>query len=483
MTTWLITGCSTGLGRALAAAVLARGDNAVVTARDASAVADLVAAHPSAALPFALDVTAPAQVRAAVVAAEDRFGGVDVLVNNAGYGYRAAVEEGDPSDVEALFATNFFGAVDVIKAVLPGMRARRSGAIVNVSSIGARVCPPGSGYYAAVKAALEGMTSSLRKEVAPLGITAMAVEPGGFRTDFAGRSLNQAATPIADYAATAGQRRKENDTADGNQPGDPAKAASAIIEAVLSPDPPALLVLGRDALDAFSAVLDAQRAELEKWRGGPPGGPKGLWAPPGAPRPSSFPDRAEHPDRSADLEAAQPFDRLVEHLGRRHVGLSRPPVHPADQVVDALRVALEHRLDPPVGQVAHPPGDPVVPSHPAARIPEENPLYHPGHHHPLPNHRPTLWRSPVIRTLLHRSAERTPVTRWRADQFWSRERVLPSGSLNQATSVPPGAVHTPSSSWSMPSTSANSTPRAVSSRISAWMSATSQPRTVKGCTW
>jgi NAD(P)-dependent dehydrogenase (short-subunit alcohol dehydrogenase family) len=266
MTTWLITGCSTGLGRALAAAVLARGDNAVVTARDAATVADLAADHPSQALPLALDVTQPRQTRAAVDAAVERFGAVDVLVNNAGYGYRAAVEEGDPADVERLFATNFFGPVDLIKLVLPGMRERRRGAIVNISSIGARICPPGSGYYAAVKSALEGMTGSLRKEAEPLGITVMAVEPGGFRTDFAGRSLAGAAVAIADYDQTVGPRRKENDRVHGTQPGDPGKAADAIIKAVDAPDSPALLLLGNDALGGFEQVLDAQRAELEKWR-------------------------------------------------------------------------------------------------------------------------------------------------------------------------------------------------------------------------
>ncbi|MFI6076233.1 oxidoreductase [Actinoplanes sp. NPDC051343] len=266
MTTWLITGCSTGLGRSLAAAVLAKGDNAVVTARDAARVADLAATSPSHALALDLDVTDPVQTRAAVDAATERFGAVDVLVNNAGYGYRAAVEEGDPKDVERLFATNFFGAVDLIKLVLPGMRERRRGAIVNISSIGARISPPGSGYYAAVKAALEGMTASLRKEVAPLGITAMAVEPGGFRTDFAGRSLAGSAVSIADYDETVGPRRKDNDRVHGTQPGDPEKAAAAIIEAVGSPDAPGLLLLGNDALSGFEQVLDAQRAELEKWR-------------------------------------------------------------------------------------------------------------------------------------------------------------------------------------------------------------------------
>ncbi|SDQ04469.1 oxidoreductase [Quadrisphaera sp. DSM 44207] len=266
MSTWLITGCSTGLGRSLAEAVLARGERAVVTARDAAAVADLAQAHPDTALPVALDVTDPAQVSAAVRSAQERFGGVDVLVNNAGYGYRAAVEEGEDADVQRLFATNFFGAVALTKAVLPGMRERRSGAIVNISSIGARICPPGSGYYAASKAALEGLSGSLRAELAPLGIAVVVVEPGGFRTDFAGRSLPRSPRPIADYAQTAGPRRKENDTVHGTQPGDPAKAAQAIITAVASPQPPSLLLLGTDALTALTGVLDAQRAELEAWR-------------------------------------------------------------------------------------------------------------------------------------------------------------------------------------------------------------------------
>jgi NAD(P)-dependent dehydrogenase (short-subunit alcohol dehydrogenase family) len=197
--------------------------------------------------------------------AEARFGGVDVLVNNAGYGYRAAVEEGDDADVQRLFATNF-GAVAMIKAVLPGMRARRTGAIVNISSIGARITPAGSGYYAATKAALEAMSGSLRKELRPLGITVTTVEPGAFRTDFAGRSLAQSAEPIEDYADTAGKRRKENDTVHGNQPGDPAKAAKAIIAAVGSPEPPELLLLGADALNGFTAVLDAERDELQRWK-------------------------------------------------------------------------------------------------------------------------------------------------------------------------------------------------------------------------
>lgn len=266
MSTWLITGCSTALGRSLAEAVLARGDDVVVTARHASRVQDLADAHPDSALAVSLDVTDRAQVAQAVQAAEERFDGIDVLVNNAGYGYRAAVEEGDDDDVQRLFDTNVFGAVSMIKAVLPGMRRRRSGAIVNISSIGARICPAGSGYYAASKAALEGLTGSLRTELQPLGISVMAVEPGAFRTDFSGRSLTQSADAIADYADTAGKRRKENDSTHGTQPGDPAKAAEGILVALAAPEVPALLVLGPDALAALSGVLDAQRAELDSWR-------------------------------------------------------------------------------------------------------------------------------------------------------------------------------------------------------------------------
>ena len=265
VSTWLITGCSTGLGRALAEAVLARGENAVVTARSADGVRDLADAHPDTALALSLDVTDRGSIPAAVAAAEERFGGVDVLVNNAGYGYRAAVEEGEPEEIDRLFATNVHGPVALIQAVLPGMRARRSGAIVNVSSIGARICPPGSGYYSATKAALEGITGSLRREVGPLGITAFAVEPGGFRTDFAGRSLRQAATPIDDYADTAGKRRKEADTSHGTQAGDPAKAAEVIIAAVEAAEPPALLMLGRDAIDGIRGVLRGLEADVDAW--------------------------------------------------------------------------------------------------------------------------------------------------------------------------------------------------------------------------
>ena len=265
MSNWLITGCSTGLGRALADAVIGTGHNAIVTARNVSGVADLAETTPERVLAVALDVTRPDQVVSAVQQAEERFGGVDVLVNNAGYGYRAAVEEGDDADVRTLFETHFFGTVAMIKAVLPGMRARRRGAIVNISSIGAQLTPVGSGYYSAAKAAVEGLSGALRGELAPLGISVTIVEPGAFRTDFAGRSLAQSANVIDDYAATAGQRRKERDTMHGNQPGDPAKAGAAIVAAVESPEPPAFLLLGADALAAYRYVADERAKDIANW--------------------------------------------------------------------------------------------------------------------------------------------------------------------------------------------------------------------------
>jgi NAD(P)-dependent dehydrogenase (short-subunit alcohol dehydrogenase family) len=265
MSTWLITGCSTGLGRALAEAVIVAGHQAVVTARDAVRVADLVDVDPDRVLALPLDVTDAAQVANAVGQAEERFGRIDVLVNNAGYGYRAAVEEGDEPDIRAQFETHVFGVVTMLKAVLPGMRARRSGAIVNVSTIGVQIMPAGSGYYSASKAALEGLSGALRKEVEPLGISVTVVEPGAFRTDFAGRSLTQSSTVIEDYADTAGKRRKEHDRVHGTQPGDPGKAAHAIIRAVEADEPPAFLLLGSDALQIYRRLSEARIEEIDAW--------------------------------------------------------------------------------------------------------------------------------------------------------------------------------------------------------------------------
>lgn len=266
MKTWLITGCSSGLGRRLAWAVLKRGYQAVVTARNVEVLVDFEKEFPETAMILPLNVTEETSIGAAVEAAKQRFGGIDVLVNNAGYGYRAAVEEGDLKDTDRLFRTNFWGPVSLMKAVLPDMRTNRSGAIVNVSSIAALETSPGSGYYAASKCALEGLSEGLLKETAPLGIKVMVVEPGAFRTDFAGRSLTQSETAISDYASTAGKRRIENDKTHGTQPGNPDKGAELIIEAVEAEHTPFRLLLGSDAVRFADMVMEKRRKEYEEWR-------------------------------------------------------------------------------------------------------------------------------------------------------------------------------------------------------------------------
>lgn len=265
MATWLITGCSTGLGRALAQCVLEAGHNAVITARNSDTLTELADAYPDTALSLPLDVQYGDQIASAVDAAQERFGGIDVLVNNAGYGYRAAVEEGEMDEIKQMFETNYYGAVAMINAVLPAMRERGSGMIINISSIGAQRSAAGSGFYTATKAALESTSESLRKEVEPHGIRVAIVQPGGFRTDFAGRSLHQSAEPIAAYADTAGRRRKETDTMDGNQPGDPVRAAQAILTLADADKPPMRLILGRDALKAAEIDLNQQLDDLMDW--------------------------------------------------------------------------------------------------------------------------------------------------------------------------------------------------------------------------
>jgi NAD(P)-dependent dehydrogenase (short-subunit alcohol dehydrogenase family) len=263
---WFITGCSTGLGRALATAVLDRGQRAAVTARSPEQVADLVAAHPGRAVALPLDVTDHDQVVRAVKAAEAEFGGIDVLVNNAGYGYLAALEEGEDDEVRRMFDTNVHGLVDVTRAVLPGMRARRSGHIVNVSSLGGLAAFAATGYYHATKFAVEGLSESLAAEVGPLGIGVTIVEPGAFRTNWSGPSMRQSATRIADYDGTAGARRAATLATYGKQPGDPGRAAAAIITAVESPEPPLRLLLGKAAHDIATARLTTLRAGFEAWR-------------------------------------------------------------------------------------------------------------------------------------------------------------------------------------------------------------------------
>jgi len=265
MTTWLITGCSSGLGHAIATAVLDAGFNAIVTARSVDKVKEFEQAYPERALAVALDLTDKASIAQTVALAEDHFGPIDVLINNAGYGYRAAVEEGDEEDVANLFATHVFGPIALIKAVLPAMRERRSGTIVNFSSIGAQFWNPGSAYYSAAKMALEGITLTLKTEVEPLGIRVLVIEPGAFRTDFAGRSLTGAKTTIADYAKTVGPRRPENDRMHGTQPGDPKRAARLIVDTLAKESLPQRLLLGSDAVRIVSQALNRQLAEIAEW--------------------------------------------------------------------------------------------------------------------------------------------------------------------------------------------------------------------------
>ncbi|MDO4538058.1 MAG: oxidoreductase [Coriobacteriales bacterium] len=264
--TWFITGCSAGgIGEGIARAVLEAGDNAVITARTTDKLASIVADYPETALPVALDLTKQASIDAAFDAAISRFGKVDVLVNNAGYCYRSSVEEADPAGVQAMFDANFFGMVALIKKVLPGMRERHDGAIVNVSSIGAVRTGAASGYYAATKAAVELMSEGLRAEVAPLGIKVMIVEPGAFRTHFYDSSLKGSDNTVGDYAETAHKRSVAQNVNLRQQPGDPLKAGYPIIKALEAKDTPLRLYLGSDALAAVRGALNARLDELEKW--------------------------------------------------------------------------------------------------------------------------------------------------------------------------------------------------------------------------
>ena len=260
---WFITGCSTGFGRELVKHVLERGYRTVVTARKPDEVKDLTAK--GEALVLKLDVTNQGHIDAAIKAAEDKFGRIDVLVNNAGIGYFAAVEESEEDQVRRMFEINVFGLSRMIHAALPGMRKRRKGFIVNFSSIGGLVSFPATGYYHATKFAVEGLSEALWQEVEPLGIKVMLVEPSGFRTDWAGRSANESKRQIDDYAATAGVRRSQSRANSGKQPGDPVRAAQAIVKAVESPNPPHHLLLGNAAYKAATAKLEDLRKEFSAW--------------------------------------------------------------------------------------------------------------------------------------------------------------------------------------------------------------------------
>jgi NAD(P)-dependent dehydrogenase (short-subunit alcohol dehydrogenase family) len=264
---WFITGCSTGFGRELARLVLADpGRRAVVTARDKGQVADLVQGAPDRALAVDLDVTSADQIAAAVQAAEQTFGAIDVLVNNAGYGYQSSIEEGVEAEIRAQFDANVFGLFALTRAVLPGMRARRRGHVINITSVAGLIGFPGSGYYAASKHAVEGFSDALAGEVAPLGIRVTCVEPGPFRTDWAGRSLRQTRTRIDDYAETAGQRMSRISSYSGQQPGDPVRAGEAMIRIAEMEQPPRHLVLGAFGVDAVTSKLRERLAEIEAWR-------------------------------------------------------------------------------------------------------------------------------------------------------------------------------------------------------------------------
>jgi len=263
---WFITGCSTGFGRELAKLVIARGWRAVVTARDRAKVADLAEGAPDQVLALSLDVTDASQIAQAVSETAKTFGRIDVLVNNAGYGYQSSIEEGEDEKIRAQFDANVFGLFALTRAVLPVMRAQRSGHVLNVTSVAGFVGFPASGYYAATKHAVEGFSDALSAEAGPLGIRVTCIEPGPFRTDWAGRSLIQTPSTIADYAETAGARLKATAEKSGTQAGDPVRAGEAMIRVTEIDNPPRHLVLGAWGYEAVTTRLKQRIAEIEAWR-------------------------------------------------------------------------------------------------------------------------------------------------------------------------------------------------------------------------
>lgn len=263
---WFVTGCSTGFGREIARAALARGGRVVATARDAGRVADLADGVGDRLLALALDVTDAGRIGAAVEEAVTRFGRVDVLVNNAGYGYQSSVEEGVEDEIRAQFDANVFGLFALTRAVLPHMRAQGGGHVINISSVAGLAGFPGSGYYAASKHAVEGWSDALAAEGEPLGIKVTCVEPGPFRTDWAGRSLHQTPVAIEDYQPTAGARLSLTAGYSGKQPGDPARAAEAIVALTEEPRPPRHLPLGRFAYETLTKRLRDRLEEMERRR-------------------------------------------------------------------------------------------------------------------------------------------------------------------------------------------------------------------------
>lgn len=262
---WFITGCSTGFGRNLAQEALEKGHKVAVTARKITDVKDLADKYPDTAHAITLDVTQPAQVAAAVKEAVDKFGRIDVLVNNAGIGYFGAIEESEEEEVRRMFEINFFGLAAVTKEVLPVLRKQRSGHIINISSVGGSVAFPGIGFYNASKFAVTGYSEALAKELAPLGIHVTVIAPSGFRTDWAGRSANDTKVKIEDYSATAHTNQGTIRGYSGNQPGDPVRAAQAIIKVTETANPPVRLFLGAGALKGIRNKLDELKTDIDAW--------------------------------------------------------------------------------------------------------------------------------------------------------------------------------------------------------------------------
>lgn len=262
---WLITGCSTGFGRELAKQVLKLGYKAAVTSRNTADILDIVAAYPETALQVKLDVTVDTDIVSAVKVVIQKFGKIDVLVNNAGIGYFGAIEESEEREVRRMFDINFFGLAKMTQEVLPFMRKQRSGHIINISSIGGLRSFPAVGFYNATKYAVDGLSEALAKETGPLGIKVTIVAPSGFRTDWAGRSANDSQVKIEDYATTAGKNKSDIREYSGNQPGDPLRAAAAIIKVVEASDPPLRLLLGKAAMKGARLKLEELKKDFDTW--------------------------------------------------------------------------------------------------------------------------------------------------------------------------------------------------------------------------
>ncbi|MFT3666559.1 oxidoreductase [Piscinibacter sp.] len=263
---WFITGASSGFGKTLAEAVLARGDSAVLTARRLEPLQAIAAGHGERALALALDVTDAAARAAALKAAHQKFGRIDVLANIAGAGSHGALEEFTSQQIRAQMELNFFSAAELSREVLPQMRARRSGHILNLTSIAGLVAFPGSGLYNASKFALEGFTEALHHEVKPLGVRVTLIEPGAFRTGFAGSAAMKAAGSIADYAALDAGMDAYYASQNGRQMGDPVKGVQVIVDMVDGDSAPVRLMLGEDAYQLWDSAVASRGRDLSKWR-------------------------------------------------------------------------------------------------------------------------------------------------------------------------------------------------------------------------